>query len=76
MDHCYQCGKELSGDEIGIHKKMINRGATEFLCIDCLSQLTGLKVETLKKKIEQFRAMGCTLFVPLSAEIEQKLKNS
>ena len=73
MDECYQCGRELSGDEIGLHKKMINRGAEEFLCIDCLSELTGLKVETLRAKIEQFRAMGCTLFAPVPPEIAQKL---
>ena len=27
-----KCGKTLTNDEIGIHKKMINRGARQFLC--------------------------------------------
>ncbi len=71
MDVCKDCGKALSGDEIGLHKKMVNRGATEYYCMDCLSRFTGLKVETLQKKIVQFRAMGCTLFVPLPEDLRQ-----
>ena len=34
---CRKCGKTLTYDEIGIHKKMINRGATEFFCLACLA---------------------------------------
>lgn len=30
--------KDLSGDEIAIYLKLVNRGAKEFLCIDCLAE--------------------------------------
>ena len=62
MAQCMQCGRELTGDEIGLHKKMINRGATEFLCITCLAEVYHCKESLLEKKIEQFRAQGCMLF--------------
>ena len=37
---CKKCGRELTNDEIGIHKKMINRGDTEFFCLTCLAEET------------------------------------
>ncbi len=48
--------------DIGLHKKMINRGATSFMCVDCLAKHTGLTREILLEKAEQFRKMGCILF--------------
>ena len=62
MAQCMQCGRELTGDEIGLHKKMINRGATEFLCITCLAGVYHCEENLLEKKIEQFREQGCMLF--------------
>lgn len=59
---CVKCGKQLGGDDIGLTKKLINRGATEFMCIDCLAEKFNCSRELLEKKIEQFRASGCTLF--------------
>ena len=35
---CKQCGRILTKDEIGLHKKLYNRGATSYFCIDCSSQ--------------------------------------
>lgn len=60
---CIRCGKPLEADEIGLHKKLINRGAKEFMCISCLSSEFGVPEDMLRKKIEEFRAMGCTLFL-------------
>lgn len=62
MEHCLKCGKALNHDEIGLHKKLCNRGATEFMCIDCLASHFEVSAELLKEKIEQFKKMGCTLF--------------
>jgi len=62
MAQCMQCGRELTGDEIGLHKKMINRSATEFLCITCLAGVYHCEESLLEKKIEQFREQGCMLF--------------
>lgn len=59
---CMKCGKTLTDDEIGIHKKMINRGATEFFCLTCLAVYTGSTEERLRERIAHFRAQGCLLF--------------
>ena len=59
-----ECGRELTNDEVGLHKKMINRGATQFMCITCLAGFYHCEEELLLKKIEQFRGDGCMLFAP------------
>ncbi|MGI5895127.1 MAG: hypothetical protein ACOX6P_11140 [Candidatus Merdivicinus sp.] len=60
--HCYQCGKELLPDEIAVYRKLVNRGATEALCIPCLAKQFSVKEELIRKKIQEFKEMGCTLF--------------
>ncbi len=59
---CKKCGRTLTYDEIGCHKKMINRGATEFFCLTCLAEHIHVTEERLKERIEHFRATGCLLF--------------
>ena len=61
-DLCVTCGAKLSSDEIGLHKRLINRGATEFCCITCLSKRFGVTTEKLRSLIEHYRRSGCTLF--------------
>lgn len=63
MEYCITCGAELTNDDIGFHKKMINRGAEEFMCIPCLSDYYGISVEKAHEMIEIFRKQGCTLFL-------------
>ncbi len=60
---CTACGASLSNDEIGIYKKMVNRGATECMCIPCLAKKLGVTEGDLYERIEHFRRMGCTLFL-------------
>ena len=60
---CIRCGAVLSSDEIGLYKKMINRGAEECMCLHCLSAEVRVSEEYLRERIEQFRRMGCTLFL-------------
>lgn len=62
MEVCKLCGREVSHDEIGLTKKLINRGATQFLCLPCLAQYFSVSEERLKEKIRQFKEDGCTLF--------------
>lgn len=62
MSKCVCCSRELLQYEIGLHKKMINRGATEFMCLSCLSSYFNCSEELLLKKLEHFRNMGCMLF--------------
>lgn len=59
---CCQCGKSLHPDEIGLTKKLINRGATEYFCLSCLAARFQVSEDDLRQKIREFRAMGCTLF--------------
>ena len=59
---CMKCGRILTDDEIGIHKKMINRGAKEFFCLTCLAEFTNSTEDRLRERIEHFRKQGCSLF--------------
>lgn len=62
MNTCIKCGRELCGNDIGLTKKLINRGATDFFCIDCLAEKFNCSRELLEEKIKQFKSSGCTLF--------------
>ncbi len=64
MPECIKCGKQVSADEIGATRKMINRSATEFFCLSCLAERFDVKESLLHEKIEEWRAYGCTLFPP------------
>jgi DNA-directed RNA polymerase subunit N (RpoN/RPB10) len=60
---CFQCGKPLSGDEIAIFKKLVNRGAEKFLCIDCLAEHFKCPREAIEARIRYYRETGtCALF--------------
>jgi len=63
MEVCMKCGAELSRDEIGLHKKLVNRGSKQFCCIHCLSEEFKVSEKELRELIERYRESGCTLFV-------------
>ena len=63
LSRCAVCGREIERDEIGLTKKLINRGTTTYLCMECLAKKFEVTVEDLEKKIVEFREMGCTLFI-------------
>ena len=63
LSRCATCGREIERDEIGLTKKLINRGAEKFFCLTCLAKSFSVSEELLKEKIEQFKRMGCTLFL-------------
>ena len=62
MSVCKKCGAELSRDEIAIYKRMVNRGATEYLCIRCFAEYYNVTEQLVREKIEHFKRQGCTLF--------------
>ena len=64
QNKCIQCTRELTPDDVGATKKLINRGSTEFMCIPCLAKKFGVTVERIEEKVEYWRSMGCTLFPP------------
>lgn len=61
---CIKCGGRLTADDIGLHRKLINRGAREFMCIRCLAEKFKVSVACLEQKIEEYKEWGCTLFPP------------
>ncbi len=63
MAICYVCGKEnLTKDEIGIAKKLIDANTKTFYCITCLAEYLEVTEMELLDKIEEFKDEGCTLF--------------
>jgi len=60
--NCLTCGREITRDEIGLSKKLINRGTAEFKCTACLSAYYRVSEERLRELVAQYRAQGCTLF--------------
>ena len=60
--NCAACGRELTGDEQGLSRKLINRGTTTMYCLDCLGQRFRMSRGQLQELIDHFRAAGCTLF--------------
>ncbi len=62
-EYCKKCGRKLTTDEIGLHKKLCGKMSEQFCCITCLSEHFQVSEELLREKIEQFRAMGCSLFI-------------
>lgn len=62
MYKCIRCGALLTADDIGCHRKMVNRAAEEFMCIPCLAKHFGATESRVRELIEEYRAYGCTLF--------------
>ena len=63
MTQCFQCGRQLIADEIAVYRKMVNRSTDRFLCKTCLAAYFGVDEDKIDKKIEQFKRIGCLLFV-------------
>lgn len=59
---CAACGRGITRDEAAVTRKLINRGTDTFFCAACLAARFRVEPEVIRKKIAQFREMGCTLF--------------
>lgn len=60
---CYVCGKKyLNKSEIGLTKKLLDKNAICFYCIDCLAEYLEVDTEFLLVKVEEFKEQGCILF--------------
>ena len=62
MKKCYVCEKNLTKNEIGLTKKLLDPNAKQFYCITCLAECLEVTEEELLDKIEEFKYEGCTLF--------------
>lgn len=61
-DLCIVCHRPITSDERAMTRKLINRGATVFLCLPCLAQRFDATVAELTERMQAFKDMGCTLF--------------
>lgn len=59
---CIQCGAALTRDDIGLTKKLVNRGAVTFFCKACLARKFNMTVEDCDTLIAHFREAGCHFF--------------
>ena len=60
---CRSCGGPLGSDDIAIYRKLVLRGAEDFLCIGCLAAYFHCPREEIEKRIRYYRESGeCTLF--------------
>lgn len=60
---CYVCGKKnLNKNEIGLTKKLLDRNANRFYCLDCLAENLEVDTEFLLERVEEFKSQGCILF--------------
>ena len=60
---CFKCGKPLESDAIPIYKKMINRGAEEFMCSSCLADYVQMPRSAIESLIDYYTESGtCALF--------------
>jgi len=61
-DYCIKCEKELRHDEVALHRKLILRCATEYMCLECLAEHFNVPTELLEERIRYFKETGCALF--------------
>ena len=67
---CEVCGRTLTQNDVGIHKRLVNRGAVTFRCRHCLAVDFDCDVARIDAQIRRFRATGCQLFAPLPVGYE------
>lgn len=61
--NCYNCSKEnLSKNEVGLTKKLLDKDIKRFYCLDCLAEYLDVDTEFLIVKIEEFKEQGCKQF--------------
>lgn len=60
---CKHCGKSLTYNEIGLHKKLIGKTQKSFFCKSCLAEYLEVSVQLLEEKQRQYLNAGCLLFV-------------
>lgn len=63
MTTCQFCDKALSTNEIGISMRLLGRDGKRLLCRECLARNLNVDPQLIDKKIEQFKKLGCPLFV-------------
>ena len=61
--YCKTCGKLLHGDEIALYRKLVDRRASEYLCLSCYAEHVQTDVSNLQSLIDFYHRTGiCSLF--------------
>jgi hypothetical protein len=66
---CHECEREITDgvitgkDAIALNKKLLNRETALFFCAACLAEYLEIPVDDLPDLVEQFKELGCTLFM-------------
>ncbi len=63
MSCCHHCEKKLHTNEIAISMRLLGKDGRCLLCRDCLAAQFKVEPEVIDRKIQQFKALGCPLFV-------------
>lgn len=64
---CMRCGAHLTGDDVGMYRKAVDKEAEYCLCLDCLSEKYRVSRAYFEEKIAFLRKNGCQLFPPENA---------
>jgi predicted nucleic-acid-binding Zn-ribbon protein len=60
---CFVCGKKnLSKNEIGLTKKLLDKDVKQYYCLNCFAEYLEVDTDFLLEKVEEFKEQGCTLF--------------
>ena len=61
---CRYCAEELSGDTVGLNKKLFSKNTPkeQLMCLNCMAGVLDCTVDDLNQKIEEFKNEGCKLF--------------
>lgn len=59
---CVSCSAPLTRDDIALHRKLVNRNATEYMCIKCLASYFSITEKQCRELVDHFRTAGCSIF--------------
>ena len=63
MHYCHNCEKELHTNEIAISMRLLGKDGRRLLCRDCIAAEFKVSSDVIDRKIQQFKSLGCPLFV-------------
>ena len=59
---CFECKRELDGDDRGAYLKFWDRDGQDMVCIPCLCKKLHSSEDYLRERIKFLKENGCTLF--------------
>ena len=74
---CKECGAPLCTEEMSLYKKIVYRGAQEFLCLSCLSGNLQVPRERLVGIVAYYHKVGtCQLFAKVEGWEPSMMENT